>query len=63
MKKETRRIELVETGNIACSLRRIYDCRGPTTRTVKRALYNAVQITAILNDHDLTKVRLALDLP
>lgn len=63
MKKETRRIELVETGNIACSLRRIYRCPGPTTRKTKRALFNAVQMTEILNDHELATLRVALQLP
>lgn len=63
MKQETRRIELVETGNIACSLRRVHRCPGPTLRKVRRTLFNALQISDIFSDEELRNLRVALQLP
>ena len=56
----TRKIELVETDNIARSIDRLYD--GFDTTRWKRALYHALTMT--IGDHyTLVSIREALGLP
>ena len=60
--RETTLSELVETHNLANSLRRL--C-GPTYdgERWKRALYHALAMTSISNRQTLEKIRVALELP
>jgi len=60
-RNETRKIELVETDNIARSLDRLYD--GYSEYRWRRALYHAITMTNV-GDHDMrVKIREALELP
>lgn len=62
--RETRKIELVETANIALCLRRLKDAPGCDDRRWKRALLHAIQMSyAETGWDDLTKIREALKLP
>ncbi len=58
---ETRKIELVETGNITLALNRL--CTPYVGMAWKRALYHAIAMSCARNDSVLEKVRIALDLP
>lgn len=63
MRRETTKIELVETHNIALSLDRLvgapYDC-GHRWR---RALYHALGMSGVADRALLEKIRIALELP
>lgn len=61
-RKSTERIELVETNNIALSIRRLRDLRPYDSEAWKRALYHAL----LLNNESrslITAIRVALELP
>lgn len=61
--RETRNVELVETGNLAISLSRIQKLSGDYQgRKWKRALYHAMQMTGMA-DSTCEAVRKALELP
>lgn len=61
--RETRLIELVETHNIARSIRRIKDAPGYyTDKRWQRALYHAMAI-ASCSDSELEAIRRAVQLP
>lgn len=60
--RETRKIELVETHNLALSLERINgsNCHG----SWKRALYHAISMSNVWQSREqMTKIREALELP
>jgi hypothetical protein len=62
--RTTRLIELVETQNIASSLRRIRDnASGYDNQRVKRALYHAISMHGNLTNEELAGVRTAMRLP
>lgn len=63
MRKSTEQIEAVETANMATCLRRLYCAAGPTIRRTKRAYFNAMQMAGFMNDHELSTLRVALQLP
>lgn len=59
--RETRKVELVETHNIALSIDRLRE--GPyDSEKWKRALYHALAMSQVGRD-TLEKVRIALELP
>jgi hypothetical protein len=62
MKKQTKRVELVEIHNIALSLKRI-DGTSFGSRPWKRALYHALDLSGVAGDETLKAVREALILP
>lgn len=59
--RTTRKIELVETHNIALSLDRLCEI-GYGVRW-KRAFYHALSMSNAGNDNVLQKIRIALELP
>jgi len=62
--RETRQIELVETHNIALSLRRIGDAPGYNgDARRKRALYHAVLMEHCFTTQEQVALRAALNLP
>ena len=61
--RETRQIELVETSNLARSLKRLSETQGYGSRNWKRALYHAISMSQVSMDSELTKIREALGLP
>lgn len=60
--RETRQIEMVETYNIALSLRRLNPQSYASSVPVRRALYHALSMSGTSNA-TLEKVRIALELP
>ena len=62
MKRETTKIELVETHNIALSLDRLSGMPYDRERW-KRALYHAIGMSSVSGREMLEKIRIALDLP
>jgi len=60
-RNETRKIELVETDNIARSLDRL--CTPFSSDRWRRALYHALAMSNITNREILEKIRIALSLP
>lgn len=61
--RETRNIELVETGNLAISLNRLQRIPGDYQgRRWKRAVYHALQMTGVC-DNTCAAIRAALQLP
>lgn len=60
--RETRQIELVETHNLALSLRRIKDSPGYDNEKWKRCLYHALGM-AYTDRAELEKIRVAMNLP
>lgn len=58
-RRETRKIELVETGNIALSLSRMKDGHID----LRRALYHALTMSYAVNTDAIRKIREALELP
>ena len=61
--RETRKVELVETHNIALSLRRIQNAPGYDNRRWKRALIHALGMAYVGSDEERKKIREAVDLP
>lgn len=61
--RETRQIEMVETHNLAKSLRRLSETPGYGSRHWKRALYHALSLSGAVMDSELAAVRSALGLP
>jgi hypothetical protein len=61
--RETRKIELVETHNIALSLDRLTSAPYDNGDRWRRALYHALAMARIADKDLLTKIRIALDLP
>ena len=61
--RETRQIELVETNNLARSLKRLMDAQGYGSRNWKRALYHAISMSQASTDSEIEKIRQALGLP
>jgi len=60
---ETRKIELVETGNIALSLLRLRATSPYDSVRWKRALYHAMAMSYTVDSVTLTRIREALELP
>lgn len=60
---QTRRIELVETGNIAISISRISKVSGWQSSAIKRAIYHAITMANCLTSDEESAVRQALKLP
>lgn len=60
---QTRRIELVETHNIAISLDRLTNAPYDGERRMKRAIYHALTMANVLNKSALEQIRIALELP
>ena len=60
--RETRRIELVETHNIALSIARM-NPQGWDGLAWRRALYHAAAMSGIVKTDTLRKLRDALELP
>jgi len=61
---QTRKVELVETDNIARSLRRIANGPGYDRDSAKkRALYHAVCMTNSFGGQERANLRVALNLP
>lgn len=60
--RDTRKIELVETHNLALSFDRLRENYGRGTRW-KRALYHALAMSDIASSAELLKIREALELP
>jgi hypothetical protein len=58
----TRKIELVETHNIALALVRLTETWGAGDRW-KRAFYHALAMSNVGNRATLEKIRIALELP
>lgn len=58
----TRKIELVETHNMALSIRRIKESSGCARDNWRRALYRALSMSCVGWD-ELQKIRIALNLP
>lgn len=58
----TRRVELVETHNIALSLQRIDNAPSYNSRRWRRALLHALMIHGV-GDGTVEKIRVALELP
>ncbi len=64
LQRETRKIELVETHNIALSLQRIANAPGGYSDTPKkRALYHAICMTHTFSTDEQRNIRIALNLP
>jgi hypothetical protein len=62
MSKKISNLELVETDNIRKSLMRLNEMGW--RRRWKRALFHAIQMTGVAqNDEELTRLRIALELP
>jgi hypothetical protein len=62
--RETRKIELVETHNIALALNRLEKySQSWDSRQWKRALYHALCMSSAPNDDHRRKIREALELP
>ncbi len=59
---ETRKIELVETHNLALSLDRLCETYGTGERW-RRALYHALSMSNVGRRDTLEKIRIALGLP
>ncbi len=62
-RKTTNRVELVETHNIALSLRRIMDMPGYDPKNWRRALYHAIAMSFVSDGTELEKIRQAMGLP
>ena len=60
--RQTRRIELVETHNLALSLKRLRAVSPFDNETWRRALYHALSMECV-GRNIIEKVRLALELP
>lgn len=60
--RETRKIELVETHNIALSLDRLNEYGAGSIRW-RRALYHAYTMSNVVNRVIAEKLRIALELP
>lgn len=60
--RETRKIELVETHNIALSIMRMSP-HGWDNNSWKRALYHAASMSGVPHRTTLEKLRIALELP
>ena len=60
--RETRKIELVETHNIALSIARMHP-KGWDGPDWKRALYHAAAMSGVAKTETLKRLREALDLP
>ena len=65
MRRSTEKIELVETHNIALSIRRIRDAPAPgyNNENWKRALYHALLMTSGAGKLTIQRIREALELP
>jgi hypothetical protein len=64
MKKTTDKIELVETHNLALSLRRLKNIPDSWNQeAVRRALYHAVCMTGCFDLSEQTQIREAIKLP
>ena len=61
--RQTRQIEMVETHNLALSLRRLHDAPGFDNQRWKRALYHAIGMTCCGSTDVRRKLREALELP
>ncbi len=61
--RQTRLIELVETGNLSLSLRRIKNAPGWEGRRTKRALLHAMDMSGCFTDGELENVRTAFNIP
>jgi uncharacterized protein YqiB (DUF1249 family) len=61
-RKDTRKIELVETNNIALAIRRMSP-HGWDNQSWKRALYHAAAMAEVANKDTLRRLRDALELP
>jgi hypothetical protein len=61
--RKTSRVELVETGNIAISLRRMEGASPYDAYRWRRALYHALAMSGAATQVELTKIRSALELP
>lgn len=61
--RETRQIEMVETHNIALSLKRLNNVPGYDSRRWKRALYHAMGLSSVAADSEVEKIRQAIGLP
>jgi hypothetical protein len=61
--RQTRQVELVETHNLAISIRRLSETQGYGSRNWKRALYHALSMSSVAGDSELQKMREAMGLP
>lgn len=61
--RETRLIELVETHNLAMSLKRISDAPSFDSNRWKRALYHALAMSYVTDRSTQEKIRVAMELP
>lgn len=61
--RKTRKVELVETHNIALSLRRISDAPGYDVKRWKRALVHAIGMAYVASNDEQRKIREAVELP
>jgi hypothetical protein len=60
-RRQTERVELVETHNIALSLERLR--KDNSNIAWRRALYHALSMSYATDRAELEKIRVALDLP
>ena len=61
--RETRQIEMVETHNLALSLKRLHNAPGYDERRWKRALYHALGMAFVTSGNQMEKLRQAMELP
>ncbi len=61
--RQTRQTEMVETHNIATSLKRLHNAPGFDERRWKRALYHALGMSYVPSNGVLEKIRQAMELP
>lgn len=61
--RQTRQIEMVETHNLAISLRRLRESPGYDPTKWKRALYHAISMSSVSSTSEIAKIREAMELP
>lgn len=62
-KRETRKVELVETNNLALSLSRLGAIKPWSRQHWKLALYHALLMSEVPSSDMVQKIRVALELP